>query len=169
MLSARLKDLQRLVAQPLVVPAPQVVYADQQGVVHDVQPLQQLHVAPHLRKEHLALSRAQLQVHAAPQPVKVFERGARIVGQVALREIPPYGRALQVERLVDVAMRRKQVVHHHKVSFFAVGDLDPMQAVELRQERIGIVLNVPVVVMQNAPQHLMLAVVDRLDDVLVVA
>ena len=44
-----------------------------------------------------------------------------------------------------------------------------MQAVELRKQSIGVLANVVVVLLQDLAQELGLAVVDRLDDVLVVA
>ena len=66
-------------------------------------------------------------------------------------------------------MRREQVVHDDKVDLLAVRDLDPVESVELGEQGVRVPLDVLVVVAEDHAQPLVLAVMDRFDDVLVVA
>lgn len=70
---------------------------------------------------------------------------------------------------MDVAVRREEVVHDDKVDLLAVRELDAVEAVESREERVRIVLDVLVVLLEDAPEELVLRVPDRLDDEAVVA
>lgn len=66
-------------------------------------------------------------------------------------------------------MRGKKVIHDDEVNLFSIWHLDSVEAVELRQERMGIVCDMFKVIFQDLPQKLMLCVVDSLDDILIVS
>lgn len=66
-------------------------------------------------------------------------------------------------------MRRKEVVHDDKVNLATSRQLDAVQAIEARQERVRVLLHVLVVVLQDLAQELVLRVADRFDDEAVVA
>ena len=70
---------------------------------------------------------------------------------------------------MDVAVRREEVVHDHKVNLAPVRQLHAVQAIEAREQRVRVRLEVHVVVLQDREQELVLAVPDRLDDEAVVA
>ena len=66
-------------------------------------------------------------------------------------------------------MRRKQVVHDDEVDLASVGYLNAMKAIKLGKKRVWVFLYVVVVVLQDLPEELVFGVVNRLDDVFVVA
>ena len=66
-------------------------------------------------------------------------------------------------------MRREKVVHDDEVNLLSIRHLHSVEAIELRQERVGIVGDMLVVIFQDLPQKLMLCVVNSLDDILVVS
>lgn len=66
-------------------------------------------------------------------------------------------------------MGREEVVHDHEVDLAPVGHLDAMEAVELGDERVGILLDVLVVLREDLAEEFMFGMMDRLDNVLVVS
>lgn len=76
---------------------------------------------------------------------------------------------LEIVGLVDVAMRREEVVHNHEMNLPPPRQLDPMQSVEARKERVRVLLDVLVVLLEDLAQELVLRVSDRLDDEPVIA
>lgn len=71
--------------------------------------------------------------------------------------------------MVNVAVRREEVVHDDEVDFPAVCHLHTMQPVELRDQGIGVLLDMAIVLGQNLSEELVFGMVDSLDDILVVA
>jgi hypothetical protein len=70
---------------------------------------------------------------------------------------------------VNVAMRREEVVHDNEVNLLPMRQLDAMQSVKPRDERMRVLLDVLVVVLEDGAEELVLAVPDGLDDEAVVA
>lgn len=70
---------------------------------------------------------------------------------------------------MNVTMRGEEVVHDDKVNLLPVRKLDAMQAVKARDECVRVLLDVLVVILEDRPEELVLAVSDRLDDEAVVA
>lgn len=70
---------------------------------------------------------------------------------------------------MNVAMRRKEVVHDDEMDLLAARELDAMEAVEAGEEGVGVLLDVLVVLLEDAPEELVLGMSDRLDDEPVVA
>jgi hypothetical protein len=66
-------------------------------------------------------------------------------------------------------MGRKEVVHDDKVDLAAARELDAVKAVEAREEGVRVLLDVLVILLENAAQELVLRVSNRLDDEPVVA
>lgn len=168
-ISTGLEHLQGLVAEVFLVALLQVMDTNQERVVHDLQLLQELHIPVHLLNESLLLDRSKLQVQVPPQPVEIFQGGSGVLLQILLLEISSDGRSLQVERAMDIPVRREQVVHHHEVDFAAVGDFHTVKTVKLRKQRVGILPNMVVVILEDPPEELVLGMVDGLDDVLIVS
>lgn len=148
-LASRLEHLQRLVPQVLFIPALEIVYTDQQRVIHNLQPLKEGHVALHLRHEHLLLRRSKFEMQIPAQPVQILECGPWILIQVLFPEITSYRAALQIERPMNIAVRREEVVHDDKMHLLAIRQLHPMQSVELRQQRIRVLAHMLVIILQN--------------------
>jgi len=76
---------------------------------------------------------------------------------------------LEVVSFVDIAMGREEVVHDDKVDLAAARELDTVKAVEAREEGVRVLLDVLVILLEDAAQELVLGVSDRLDDEPVVA
>jgi hypothetical protein len=74
------------------------------------------------------------------------------------------GGPFEIVRLVDVAMGRHEVVHDDKVDLPTSRQLDPMQAIEARDEGVRVVPDVLVVLLEDTPKELVLGVVNRFDD-----
>ena len=70
---------------------------------------------------------------------------------------------------MDVSVRREKVVHNDKMDFSAVRDLDTVQSIELREEGIGVVHDVGIIILEDFAKQLMFGVVNSLDDIFVVA
>lgn len=66
-------------------------------------------------------------------------------------------------------MRWEQVVHDDEMDFPAIWNFYPMKTVELRKQSIGIVLDMVIVILEYPTQEFVFAVMDCLDDILVVA
>lgn len=164
-----LEDLQRLVTKLLFVPSTQIVNSHQQRIIHDVEFLQELDVSPELRHEHLLFHRALLEMSFSSQPVEILHRRSRIPLQIFFTQIATDGRPLEVERLVDVSVRWEKIVHHDEMDLATIGHLHAVKAVELRDQRVRVVLDMSIVFRKDLAEQLVLGVVDRLDDVLVVA
>jgi hypothetical protein len=162
-------DLERVATDVVTVPARGVVDADEQRVVHDVQVLEELGVAAELLGEERAALGPDLELLAAVDPVEVLEHRARVLGRPRLGVLAPDGAALEVVRLVHVLVRREKVVHDHEVDLVPARELDAVEAVEAREERVRVLPHVLVVLREHAPEELVLRVVDRLDDEAVVA
>ena len=103
------------------------------------------------------------------QPIQILERGPWVVFELFFAKLTTNGRAFEIEGLVDVAVRREKVIHNNKVDLPAVGYLDPVQAVELGDERVWIVADVRVVVAEDFAEEFVFSVMNSLDDVFVVA
>lgn len=112
---------------------------------------------------------AELEMPFPAHPVQVLERRPRILRKVVLPVVAPDSRTFKVKGLVNVPVWRKQVVHDDKVNLFPVRHLDPVQPVKLREQRVWVINDMLIVVLEDLAQKLVLGVVDRLDDVLVVA
>jgi hypothetical protein len=65
---------------------------------------------------------------------------------------------------VNVLVQREEVVHDQEMDLLSARELHAVQAVEARDERVGVVHDVLVVCRQHAPQELVFGVVDRLDN-----
>jgi len=88
-----------------------------------------------------ALLGAQLELLLVVEKVEVLEdrgHGAVLLGEA----LAAHERALEVVRLVDLAVWREHVAHDHKVQFGAMGQLDTVQTAVSRKERVGVVANV---------------------------
>lgn len=145
------------------------MYPDEQAVIHHVHLFQPLGIPPQLLGEQGPLLGPDLERLVPVDPVEILHDGARIRGGLVLGVLPPDRRPLEVVRLVDIPMRREQIVHNHEMDLAPSRQLHPMQPVKAREQRVRIRLDVVVVVLQDRPQELMLVVVDRLDDEAVVA
>lgn len=66
-------------------------------------------------------------------------------------------------------MRREEIVHDDKVDLLAARELDAVEAVEAGEESVGVLLDVLVVLLEDAPEELVLRVANRLDNEPVVA
>jgi hypothetical protein len=66
-------------------------------------------------------------------------------------------------------MWREQVVHNDKVNLATARQLDPMETVEPRHERMRVVLDVRMVIFEDRPEVLVFGVVNGLDDEAVVS
>lgn len=80
-----LEHSELVVTQLVSVPASHIVEPDQQTVIHDAEPLEQLGVPPELLVEELALLRPDVEDPAAFDPVEVFEDRARLGRGLLLR------------------------------------------------------------------------------------
>jgi hypothetical protein len=69
---------------------------------------------------------------------------------------------------VYVSVWREEVVHDHKMYLSPIGYLDSVQAIKLREQGVGVVLHMFVVIFQDSSQEFVLGMVDGLDDVLIV-
>lgn len=139
------EDFERVAPYIVLVPALHVVDAHEETIVHDIQLLQQLRVAPDLLRKESALLRPELERFAAVDPVQVLQRGTRVLLCLLLRVLPANSRAFEVERLVNIAMRREEVVHDHEVDLTAPRQLHTVQAVEAAQQCVRIRLDMLVV------------------------
>jgi hypothetical protein len=70
---------------------------------------------------------------------------------------------------MDITVGRKQVVHDDKVDLGASGEFDTVQAIEAREEGMGISLDMFVVLLEDRAEELVFGGVDGLDDEAVVA
>lgn len=70
---------------------------------------------------------------------------------------------------MNVAMRREEIVHDDEVNLFPARKFDSMEAVKSRHERVGIVLDVLMIMFQYRKDILVLGVMDGLDDKTVIA
>lgn len=70
---------------------------------------------------------------------------------------------------MNVSMWREEVVHDNKVNLLAIRHLDAVEAVKLREERIWVLFDVIIVILENLSQKLVFGVMNRLDNVLVVS
>lgn len=84
-------------------------------------------------------------------------------------QVPTNGRTLQVKGLVDIAMRREEVVHDDEMDLSPIRHLDTVKTIELRDQRVRVFLHVLVVFGKNLPQDLMLGVMNGLDDILIIS
>ena len=69
---------------------------------------------------------------------------------------------------MDVSVWWEQVVHDDEVDLLTIGHFDSVQPVELREQRVGVLFDMSVVVLQDLAQEFVLGVVNCLNDVLVV-
>lgn len=138
--------------------------ANEQTVVHDTERLEKFGVPPQLLRQKRTLFRTKLERLATVDPVEVLERRAWVLACTLFRELPPNSRALQVVCLVDVPMRREEVVHDHEVDLLPAGKLDAVQSVKPAEQCMRVRLDMFIVQGEDAPQELMLIVMDRLDD-----
>ena len=65
-------------------------------------------------------------------------------------------------------MRREEVVHDDEVDLLAVGHLDPVKTVELREKGVGVIGNMLEVILEDLAKKFMLGMVNGLNDVLVI-
>lgn len=108
-------------------------------------------------------------MHVTLHPVEVFEGCLRILGQLLFVVLAADETAFEIVGAVDIFVCGKKVVHDDKVKFVAFGGLDTVQAIELAEQGVGVVLDMFVVLRKNFAEELCLVVVYSLDDVLVVA
>lgn len=66
-------------------------------------------------------------------------------------------------------MRREEVVHDDEMDLPPPRQLDPMQPIKPTQQRMRVLLDVLVILLQDLPKKLVFRVVDGLDDEAVVA
>ena len=133
-----LENLQSLVAQILLVSSLKIVDADQHRVVHDLQTLQKSNITLHLLDKGVLLGRAKLEMQVPPEPVEVLQCGPRVLCQFVFLEISTNSTALEIKGPVDVSVRREEIVHDDKMDLAAVGNFDPVEAIELTQKCVWI-------------------------------
>lgn len=167
--SLRLEHLERILAQILGVASPHVVETYEQTVIHDVEAIQKGDVALQLSLEERKLLRAELDLPVAVNPVEILENGALLLLGLLLGVLAPDGGAFEIIRLVDVSMRWEQVVHDDEVNLASVRELDAMQTVEATEERMGVRLDMLVVVFEDGEEELVLRMSDCLDDEAIVS
>ena len=85
--------------------------------------LEQLRVAPDLLRQQRPLLRPELETLPAVDPIEVLEYRTRVLTCSLLRVLAPDRTSLEVVRLVDVLVRREEVVHDHKVDLAPVREL----------------------------------------------
>jgi hypothetical protein len=66
-------------------------------------------------------------------------------------------------------MRGEEVVHDNKMDLASIGYLNAVKPVELGQESVGVFLDMVIILLENFAEKLMFAVMNGLDDVLVVS
>lgn len=102
------------------------------------------------------------------QPVQVLQGSSGIALQIFFFVISPNCRSLEVKGLMYVSMWRKEIVHHNKMNFPAIGYLNSMKAIELGYQGVRITLDMGIILSQYFPQELVLSMMYGFDDILVV-
>jgi hypothetical protein len=164
----RLEDAQLTFTDVVLVASFHVVYSDQQRIVHYSDVTQEIAIPSKLFPKQGSLFWPKLEHPASVEPVEVLQRGLGVDLGFFFRVFSAHRRPLKIVGLVDIAMWREQIVHDDKVNLATAWQLDPMQAVEPRHERMRIVLDVCMVVLKDRPEVLVFGVMDRLDDETVV-
>ena len=111
------EDFQRIATQIVTVPALHIVYAHKQTIIHDMDLLQELQVNSQLFRQKCALLGTKLELSVSVDPVKIFQYCARVLSGFLFWVQSANCATLEIVCLVDIAMRRKEVVHYDKVDF----------------------------------------------------
>ena len=101
---------------------------------------EELRVLFNLFDKQFPLGRSELEFLMAFQKVDVLHDARAPV--CARLGVATDGGALEVVRLVNVAVRRENVAHDDKVNLAAVGELDAVKAVEASEEGVRVVLHI---------------------------
>jgi hypothetical protein len=180
-----LEDGEHSIAEVVAVASDDVVDTGEEGVVHNSELLHQFRVATELLFEERLLLWSESELTMPIDPVEVLENRTRVVNSFILgvkasdggtlreggrgrsasvQDEDDGGNHLEIIRLVDIAMRRKKVVHDDKVDLLSPGELDTMKTVETGKQGMGVLLDVLVILLEDAPEKLVLRVANRLDD-----
>jgi hypothetical protein len=124
------EHFERIPPHIIPIPALDVVYPNEERVIHHVYPLQQLGVPAELLRQQRAFLRAKLKLLAAVDPVEILEHRAWILARPVLRVLPPDGGPLEIVRLVDVLVWREEVVHDHEMDLPTPRQLDAVKTIE---------------------------------------
>lgn len=131
--------------------------------------LQEFRISSELFSEQRALLWTELERLSPVDPIEILQNRTRILARLVLWILPTDGTSLQIIRLVDILVRREEIVHDDKVDFSAMRELDTMKAIKPGKKRVGIVLHVLVVLFEDRAEELVLRVMDGLDDEAVVS
>ncbi len=102
-------------------------------------------------------------------PIEILEDGIILVLEELLWIFPADRTSFQIESLVNILVGRKQIVHDNEVNFPTSRQFHTMETIEPRQESVRVLLDMIVVLFQDAKEELMLAVAYGLDDETIVA
>lgn len=112
-----MEDAQLIFSNIVAIASFHIVNPNQQRIIHYTDLLQELGVPAKLFGEQRSLLRSKLEPSSTMDPVQVFERSLRVLFRLFFRVFPTPSRAFEVIRLVDIAMRGKQVVHDDEMDF----------------------------------------------------
>lgn len=103
------------------------------------------------------------------EPIDIFEGGPRIDSGLVFRVLSIDRRAFEIKCLVNVSVRRHEVVHDDKVNLSTMRQLDSVEPIEPADESVRVGFDVLMVLFEDFAQKLVLAAMDGLDDEAVVA
>lgn len=133
-----LEDLESIFPQVIPITALHIVDPNEQTVIHHIDLFQEFRVPPELFRQQRAFLRPQFNHPLTVDPVEIFEDCTRVLASLGLWVLAPDCTPLEVVRLVNITMRREEVIHDHKVNLAPVRKLDAVQAIESREQRMRV-------------------------------
>ena len=140
------EDTEGIPSNIVLVLPPHVVNANEQRVIHHSKLLQHFSVTSKLLRQERMFLWIELE-HL--DRVEILQDCTQILSSLLFRALATDSGTLEIVRLVDIFVRREEVVHDHEVDLEAVRELNAIQTVEARQERVRIALHMLVVLLQD--------------------